>query len=129
MKRFYRFAAMGFAGLMTLFTLAPAGLAVSSTVPNSNITGSPAHWIPSTLTAKATLNPGGFCTPTYYSFTMTNKEKVTEKYAISGTNGYPSSHGSIPPKVLRGICVFTPFKGDVITVKLSDGKKLKVTVT
>lgn len=55
------------------------GVTPAATGPNTTISGSPAKWNPTKLTAPPTV---GTCSATNYTFSITNKEKVTETILV-----------------------------------------------
>lgn len=95
-----------------------AGRAIA--LPNSNIKGTPAHFVPSQLTAKArwTTTP---CTASQASFTLTNK-KGTQTVTFSGA---ASGTVTVPAHMKWLICVAKGRTGKLVG-KLKDGKKLIV---
>ena len=135
LRRIHRSATLGVSILMVAFALTPAALAAGAaravSLPNSNIRGTPAHWSPSKLTAKARWDGVvADCGPSQGSFTITNKKSVAEHVTLTGTKGFKSRFAGIvnpiPPGSLRGICVKKGYEGTA-TAKLSDGKKLTIT--
>jgi hypothetical protein len=134
MKRIHKFAAMGICSLMATFALAPAALAAGTasgaaagrtlTLPNSNIKGSPAHFSPSSLSAKARWTNGTPCTQSSGSFTMTNKKSKSEKVTFTGKN-FQTFTVTVGAGKVDGICITKGYHG-TLHGTLNDGKKLSV---
>jgi hypothetical protein len=131
MRRIHKILAVGGASLLVMLALTPAALAAVSasggnsgraiTLPNSNIKGRPAHFVPSQLTAKARWTTAT-CTATQASFTLTNKKGKTEVVTFSGAaNGTVT----VPAHMKWFICVGKGGTGKLVG-KLTDGKKLIV---
>ncbi len=98
----------------------------TSTLPKLKIKGSPASFVPTALTATAKLT-GSSCTQAQASFSIKNKESVTEKAAITGTDGLVGGTLKLPALTKSFICVSSSYTG-VMTLKLkSDGKSATVT--
>lgn len=135
LRRVHKSAVVGVFMLMVAFALAPAALAAGGaravSLPNSNIKGTPAHWSPTKLTAKARWDGvQADCGQSQGSFTIHNKESVSEYVTLTGTKGFNSrnAHGPVNPLSpggFAGVCVKKGYKGTV-TAKLSDGKKLTI---
>ena len=100
---------------------------VAATGPNTNITGSPAHWMPTTLTGPPT-KAGSTCSGTNNTFTITNKE-ATAKTVLVNTGSGKKLLGTLKAKTKYAICGSGPkgakakfyIKGatSVLTVTLS----------
>ncbi len=128
-------AICGSSALLAL-TLTPAALAAGSAraglggtgsraaVPNANIKGTPPHWTPTSLSAKAKWT-GGTCTSAQVSFTVSNFENKAETITLTGTNGFHKSSGSVPAKTKAGVCITKGYAG-TLKATLNDGKKLTV---
>jgi hypothetical protein len=135
-RRVHKSAAAGVSIVTITFALAPATLAAgaagAASLPNSDIKGTPAHWSPSKLAAKARWDGVvADCGQAQGSFTIHNAKSVPENVTLTGTNGFKSrnAHGAInplSPRGFAGICVKKGYKGTA-TAKLSDGKKLTIT--
>ena len=136
MKRIHKFfAAVSVCSLMATFALAPAALAAGTasgaaagrtvTLPNSNIKGSPAHFSPSALSAKARWDGVSSCSTSQGSFTISNHKNVAEKLTLSGTGLKPAS-GKVGAHKVVVVCITKGYTGTV-HVTLKDGKKLTVT--
>lgn len=139
MRRIHKITAVGASSLLLTLALTPAALAagdargravsriavgVAASIPNSNITGKPAHWKPSSLSAKAKWTGANPCPQSQTSFTMTNKESTAERVTLSGP-GLKSSSGKIPAGDRFGACISKGYK-KTAHVALKDGKKLTV---
>jgi hypothetical protein len=131
--------AVGSSGLLLGLALTPTALAVRTasgasrgaagsalTLPNTNIKGSPAHFSPSKLSAKARWTSGTTCTLSVSSFTITNKKAKSKLVTFTGTGGFTPFSTTVLPKQTVGICITKGYTG-TLTGKLADGKKLTVT--
>lgn len=135
MRRIHKLFAVGASSVLLGLMLTPAALATGTasggaagraiTVPNTNIKGSPAHFSPSSLSAKARWDGVQADCTSQLSFTLTNLKSVAEKVNFTGTNLKPTSF-TVNPKSRFGICVPKGYTGTVHG-KLTDGKKLTVT--
>ena len=106
-----------------------AGLAASpaaTALPNSTIKGTTATWIPKALTATGKWNGTETCTASVASFTMTNKETVTEDITVTGTDKLGKLTGSIAADSKVDLCVTSGYAGTV-HVALTDKHRLTVT--
>ena len=137
MRRIHKVVAIcGSTALLTL-TLTPAALAAGSAragvggvagraaVPNASIKGSPPHWTPTSLSAKAKWT-GASCTMAQASFTISNFETKSEKLTLTGTNGFQKSSGTVAARKKAGVCVTKGYNGTVHVTLKADGKKLAV---
>jgi hypothetical protein len=89
------------ASASTVATAHMAGVHVAAAKPNSTISGTPAKWSPTKLTAKPTT---GTCSATNYSFSITNKEKKSEVISYNGGSGAKTKLGTIKAGEKAGIC-------------------------
>jgi hypothetical protein len=118
-------------------TLTPAALAAGSArsgvggagfraaVPNANIKGSPPHWSPTSLTAKAKWDNNPADCGAQASFTISNFESKAEKITLSGTKGFHTSSGNVAAKTKVAVCITKGYSG-TLKATLKDGKKLTV---
>ncbi len=98
----------------------------TSTLPKVKIKGSPASFVPTAVSATATLT-GSSCVQAQASFNIKNKESVTEKFTITGTDGLIGGTAKLRALTKGFICVSSGYTG-VMTLKLkSDGKTATVT--
>jgi hypothetical protein len=135
LNRIHKLAAVGTSALMVAFAFAPAALAApaasgrssaltAKTLPNANIKGKPAHFTPSTLSAKARWTKGATCTASVASFTISNYEKKGETVTFTGRH-FQTFSSTIPKRKVGGFCISKGYTG-TLTGKLKDGKKLKI---
>jgi hypothetical protein len=127
-------AAIGLAGL-TLSTMVNAATpaqiagvgatASPSTLPNSDIKGTTAHWVPKALTATADWKSGTTCTAAAASFTMINDTKKSQAVTLTATGITGSDKFTLKPKVGEYICITTGYTGTAHAA-LADKKKLTV---
>jgi hypothetical protein len=85
----------------TAATAHMAGDHVAASKPNSTISGSPAKWDPTKLTAAPIT---GSCSATNYSFSITNSEKKSETILYNGGSGTKTKLGVIKAGEKAGIC-------------------------
>jgi hypothetical protein len=134
LRRIHKVIAVGASSLLLLLALTPAALAAGTarsgvggaagraiTLPNSNIKGRPAHFSPSTLTAKARWR-STICRASQASFTLNNRKGSARTVTFTGA---ASGMVKVPAHKKEDICVR---KGDTgkLVGKLRDGKKLIV---
>ena len=135
MNRIHKLAAVGISGLMVAFAFAPTALAAptasggssaltATTLPNTNIKGKPAHFTPSTMSAKARWKKGTKCTASRGSFTISNYEHKAETVKFTGPH-FRSFSSKIPARKVGGFCISKGYTG-TLTGKLKDGKKVKI---
>lgn len=145
MRRIHGLLAAGASSLLLVLALTPTAVvartagAVSrglggagitagstSTLPNANIKGKPAHWAPSRLTAKARWPRGATsCRASEASFTISNLKKAAEKVKITGTGRFRSVSGTVPSRERAYVCITKGYTGTVHST-LKDTKKLTV---
>ncbi len=129
MKKIHKFFAVGALGLLLTLALTPAALAFgtaragrTASLPNTNVKGTPAHFSPTRLSAKARWNNATTCTTPQASFTVDNKKGVAETVTFSGA---ASGSVVVPAHSKYIICVTKGITGKMIG-RLADGKKLTV---
>lgn len=120
-------AAGALVALPALMWAVPAGAANPAAVASSSIEGTTAHFSPSSLTATAKLPSGDQCAAKYASFEFINKEKVAEKFKLSGT-GLESGSGSVPAGDGEYICLPKGYTGTVKVELTKDKKSLSVKI-
>lgn len=137
MRRIHKVIAICGSSALLMLTLTPAALAAGSAraglggtasraaVPNASIKGSPPHWTPTSLSAKAKWT-GATCTSAQTSFTISNFESKSETITLTGTNGFQKASGTVPAKTKAGVCVTKGYNGTVHATLKADGKKLTV---
>jgi len=104
------------------------GAESTASVPTADITGKPAHFTPSRLSVTALGTNPSECPKSQYSFYLRNEQQKSETLHITGTN-FATYSTKIPATVKGGQCIGpTNYSGTVI-YKLSDGKKLILSVS
>ena len=135
MNRIHKSAAVGISCLVAAFAFGPTALAAGTasggssaltakTLPNADIKGKPAHFTPSTLSAKARWTKVTHCTESVGSFTISNFKRKAQTVTFSGSH-FQSFSSTIPGRKVGGFCISKGYTG-TLTGKLKDGKKLKI---
>ncbi|MFI5285596.1 MAG: hypothetical protein ACHQ4F_04690 [Candidatus Dormibacteria bacterium] len=95
----------------------------SAALPKVTITGKPAVYKPTTLTATPHWNGTATCVAKLESFTITNSTSSSQTVTDNGT-----VLGSIPSKGSAGICINTNQAGKTDTFGISSNTKAKLSV-
>lgn len=100
-----------------------AAVAPDVKLPNSNITGNPARFVPNSLNPKPGKLTGTSCDSAQASATITNQEKQAEAVVITGNHHFSEQYGVISAQSEVDVCVAQGYHGTV-HFTLSDGKQL-----
>ncbi len=79
-------------------------VAIASALPNTNVSGTPAKFSPTSNKVKSKTYNGNCNSPSLYVFTISNLESRTVVFKASINGGKAQPFGSLPAHTKAGVC-------------------------